>query len=90
MKRLNKKVRIGKFPKRVKKNPEDSGDNNLDLDPLLVSQILESYLNNPGRKEALNGDGSISDDEWLTFLALELLIRGKGVRLDTIRYVHFT
>ena len=88
LKRLNKKVRIGKFPKRVKNKKKgenvpdipsgSSSDEEEPIDPVMVKAVLESYLSSEKRKKVLKDPWS-NETEVGPFLALECLIRGQGV-----------
>lgn len=83
-------VKKGRFKKRqVREKKEQSRKSSSTsseeekrekIDPILVNSILESYLSNPERKRAVkNPIGVLDDGEIGVFLALEALIRGRGV-----------
>lgn len=78
-------VKKGRFKKRQVREKKESSTSSEEekrekIDPILVNSILESYLSNPERKRAVkNPIGVLDDGEIGVFLALEALIRGRGV-----------
>ena len=82
---MSKLVKQGKFLKRQVKpsNEDESSETSSEtehLDNALVRLILDSYLSSKIRKRCLiNPDMYLSPQEIGPFLALECLIRGRGV-----------
>ena len=86
---MSRMVKKGRFKHRQVKQKITDEDSNTTpeeegveekIDPILVNAVLESYLSNPERKRALKGlETQLNDKEIGVFIALEAIIRGRGV-----------
>ena len=90
---MNRAIKIGKFPKKMLKKVKEKEEGELSdgsgderIDPQLVESILQSYLSSNDRRSALQNPLDVLEQgQEDLFLALEMFVRGNGVRLDTIR-----
>ena len=75
----NRQAKQSKTDEDSATTPEEEGVEEK-IDPILVNAVLESYLSNPERKRALKGlETQLNDKEIGVFIALEAVIRGRGV-----------